>query len=116
MRAEERQHRILTLARHQGQVEVTVVASDLKVAPETIRRDLGVLERRGLVRRTYGGAYPVEGAGFETNMAQRLTLHVADKRRIAAEAVKLVGEAETVFVDEGYTPSSSPCCCRPTGR
>ncbi|WP_329181750.1 MULTISPECIES: DeoR/GlpR family DNA-binding transcription regulator [unclassified Streptomyces] len=104
MRAEERQHRILTLARHQGQVEVTVVASDLKVAPETIRRDLGVLERRGLVRRTYGGAYPVEGAGFETNMAQRLTLHVADKRRIAAEAVKLVGEAETVFVDEGYTP------------
>lgn len=26
------------------------------------------------------------------------------KRRIAAEAVKLVGEAESVFVDEGYTP------------
>ena len=104
MRAEERQHRILALARHHGQVEVTAMAADLAVAPETIRRDLGVLERRGLVRRTYGGAYPVEGAGFETDLAQRVTLHVADKRRIAAEAVKLLGEAETVFVDEGYTP------------
>jgi DeoR/GlpR family transcriptional regulator of sugar metabolism len=104
MRAEERQHRILALARHQGQVEVAEIAADLQVAVETVRRDLGVLERRGLVRRTYGGAYPVESAGFETDMAQRVTLHVADKRRIAAEAVKLVGDAETIFVDEGYTP------------
>jgi DeoR family fructose operon transcriptional repressor len=104
MRAEERQHRILVLARHEGRVEVTVAAADFGVAAETIRRDLSELERRGLVRRTHGGAYPVESAGFETNLAQRVTLHVENKRRIAAEAVKLLGEAETVFVDEGYTP------------
>jgi DeoR family fructose operon transcriptional repressor len=104
VRAEERQHRILGLARHAGRVEVTVAAADFGVAPETIRRDLSELERRGLVRRTHGGAYPVESAGFETDLAQRVTLHVENKRRIAAEAVKLLGEAETVFVDEGYTP------------
>nr|WP_043435513.1 DeoR/GlpR family DNA-binding transcription regulator [Streptomyces pluripotens] len=102
--AQERQSRILALARQQGRVEVSTLATDLAVAPETIRRDLGVLERRGLLRRTYGGAYPVEGAGFETGLSERETLHVADKRRIAAEAVTLLGDAETVFVDEGYTP------------
>ncbi|GAB2711985.1 DeoR/GlpR family DNA-binding transcription regulator [Kitasatospora kifunensis] len=104
MLAAERQHRILLLARQEGRVEVTAAAADFAVAVETIRRDLSELERRGLVRRTHGGAYPVESTGFETDLAQRVTRHVEAKRRIAAEAVKLVGEAESVFVDEGYTP------------
>ncbi|MET8535088.1 DeoR/GlpR family DNA-binding transcription regulator [Streptomyces sp. NPDC005065] len=103
MYAEERRNRILALARHQGRIEVTTTAVDLSVAPETVRRDLSILERRGLLRRTYGGAYPVEGAGFETGLLQRETLHIQDKRRIAAESVNLIGDAETIFVDEGYT-------------
>ncbi len=104
MRAAERQHRILVLARQEGRVEVTTAAVDFGVAVETIRRDLSELESRGLVRRTHGGAYPVESTGFETDLAQRVTRHVEAKRRIAAQAVKLVGEAESIFVDEGYTP------------
>lgn len=104
MQAAERQHRILVLARQEGRVEVTTAAADFDVAVETIRRDLSELERRGLVRRTHGGAYPVESTGFETDLAQRVTRHVEAKRRIAAEGVKLVGEAESIFVDEGYTP------------
>ncbi|WP_371502778.1 DeoR/GlpR family DNA-binding transcription regulator [Kitasatospora sp. NBC_00374] len=104
MRGEERKHRILALARHQGRIEVTRVAEDLGVAQETVRRDLRVLEDRGLLHRTHGGAYPVESAGFETDLARRTTLNVDQKRRIAATAATLLGEAETVFIDEGYTP------------
>ncbi|WP_030155482.1 DeoR/GlpR family DNA-binding transcription regulator [Streptomyces sp. NRRL S-244] len=104
MRSEERHQRLLNLARQQGRLEVAGVAADLGVAPETIRRDLSELERRGLVRRTHGGAYPVESAGFETNLAQRVTRHVENKRRIAAHGANLLGGAETVFIDEGYTP------------
>ena len=85
-------------------MDVAVAAADLGVAPETIRRDLSELQRRGLVRRTHGGAYPVESAGFETGLARRVNLNVDNKRRIATEAVGLLGDAETVFVDEGYTP------------
>ncbi|WP_431047923.1 DeoR/GlpR family DNA-binding transcription regulator [Streptomyces sp. P1-3] len=103
MKAKERQHRILALARQRGGVEVAAAAADFRVAPETIRRDLSELERRGLVRRTHGGAYPVESAGFETNLAQREANHVESKRRIAAVTTGLLGEAETVFIDEGYT-------------
>lgn len=104
MRAEERQQRILALARQYGRIEVTDAASEFGVARETVRRDLSELERRGLIRRTHGAAYPVESAGFETTLARRETLQVDEKRRIAAAAAALVGEAETVFVDEGYTP------------
>ncbi|HEY6593050.1 MAG TPA: DeoR/GlpR family DNA-binding transcription regulator [Asanoa sp.] len=104
MSAEDRQHTILTLARSQGEVEVLKLAAELGVAPETIRRDLRQLEQHGLVRRTHGGAYPVETARFETTLAARTTRRVAEKRRIAAAAAGLLGDAETVFVDEGYTP------------
>lgn len=104
MTAADRQHRLLALARQDGRLEVSGAAVRFQVAPETIRRDLSELERRGLVRRTHGGAYPVESAGFETSLARREVLHVAEKRRIAAAAVGLLGEAETVFIDEGYTP------------
>jgi DeoR family fructose operon transcriptional repressor len=102
--APDRQHQILTLARSQGEVDVLKLAAELGVAPETIRRDLRQLEQHGLVRRTHGGAYPVETARFETTLAARTTRRVAEKRRIAAAAAGLLGDAETVFVDEGYTP------------
>jgi DeoR family transcriptional regulator, fructose operon transcriptional repressor len=102
--AEERQHRILALARSEGRVDVAKLAADLAVAPETVRRDLRLLERHGLLKRTHGGAYPVETARFETSLATRETRRVPEKRRIAAAAVDMLGDAETVFVDEGYTP------------
>ena len=104
MNATERQQRILAVARADGQVDVAKLAADLAVAPETIRRDLRVLEQHGLLRRTHGGAYPVETARFETNLATRTTRHVPEKRRIAVAAAERLGDAETVFIDEGFTP------------
>lgn len=102
--AEERQRRIVTAARRSGTVVVAELATELGVAKETVRRDLRALESQGLVRRTHGGAYPVESAGFETTLAHRTTMHVPEKRRIAAASAELLGEAETVFIDEGFTP------------
>jgi DeoR family transcriptional regulator, fructose operon transcriptional repressor len=104
VQADERQHRILRSARESGSVDVGQLAAELSVAAETIRRDLRMLERNGLVRRTHGGAYPVETARFETTLAVRTTRRVPEKRRIAAAAVAQIGDAETVFIDEGFTP------------
>jgi DeoR family fructose operon transcriptional repressor len=101
---DERQHQILVQARNDGQVSVAKLAANLSVAPETVRRDLRTLERHGLLRRTHGGAYPVETSGFETTLAIRTTRRVPEKRRIAAAAVELLGDAESVFIDEGFGP------------
>ncbi|MFC3505640.1 DeoR/GlpR family DNA-binding transcription regulator [Micromonospora krabiensis] len=104
MNAAERRQRILTLARDHGSVDVQKLSVELAVAPETVRRDLHRLEQQGLVRRTHGGAYPVETARFETTLDTRTTRLVTEKRRIAAAAAQLLGDAESVFIDEGYTP------------
>ncbi|MET7750628.1 DeoR/GlpR family DNA-binding transcription regulator [Micromonospora sp. NPDC005367] len=104
MNSMERRQRILALARDHGQVDVQKLAADLAVSPETVRRDLHRLEQQGLVRRTHGGAYPVETARFETTLDTRTTRLVTEKRRIATAAAQLLADAESVFIDEGYTP------------
>ena len=101
---DERRRLILAQARGAGHIAVTEIADELDVAAETVRRDLKLLEDHGLLRRTHGGAYPVEGAGFETNMAYRSESWVPEKRRIAAAAADQLGPAETVYLDEGFTP------------
>jgi len=102
--AEERHHQIVALARRPGEVNVAKLATELDVSAETIRRDLRLLEKHGLIRRTHGGAYPVETAKFETDLAIRTTRGVPEKRRIAAAAAGVIGDAETIFIDEGFTP------------
>ncbi|MFI9027696.1 DeoR/GlpR family DNA-binding transcription regulator [Streptomyces sp. NPDC053560] len=104
MDAEERRRGMLELVRRTGSVDVVRLAETFEVSKETVRRDLNVLENHGLVRRTHGGVYPVESAGFETTLAFRATQQVPEKSRIAAAAAELLGEAETVFIDEGFTP------------
>ncbi|MFJ3903974.1 DeoR/GlpR family DNA-binding transcription regulator [Streptomyces sp. NPDC090025] len=102
--SEERRRAILTQARHEGVVQVTALAAGFAVSVETVRRDLRILEDHGMVRRTHGGAHPVESAGFETTLEARTARHVPQKIRIARAAAGLLGAAETVFVDEGFTP------------
>jgi DeoR family fructose operon transcriptional repressor len=101
---DDRQRQILARARANGRVAVAVLADELGVAPETVRRDLKQLAERGVLHRVHGGAYVVESAGFETNLAHRSTSMIAEKRRIGAAAVARLDGAESVYIDEGVTP------------
>lgn len=100
----ERQRQILQLARDSGSLAVTDLATLLEVSMETVRRDLAVLDRRGLLRRSYGHAFPVETAAYESDLETRQDRHLEEKRRIAVEAVRHLDDVETLFIDEGFTP------------
>jgi DeoR family transcriptional regulator, fructose operon transcriptional repressor len=103
MYAAERQQLLVQRARRDGRVDVSEISGELDVAPETIRRDLSALERRGLVRRVYGGAIAVERLDFEPALAQRDQTHAAEKERIARAALDLLPERGTVLLDAGTT-------------
>lgn len=101
--SELRRRLILERARDDGRVQVTELATVLDVAAETVRRDLQVLEDQGFLRRTHGGALPIDKAGFEGRIAQRATQSMAEKGRIADVAIRLLDACESVFIDEGST-------------
>ncbi len=101
MYAEERQQRIMDEARRAGRVEVSSLADLLDVTPETVRRDLTALQRRGALRRVHGGAIPVELLEVEPSLATRTTRLTAEKRRIAARALDEIPREGTVLLDAG---------------
>ncbi len=80
------------------------LAEELDVASETIRRDLKALAARRLLKRVHGGAVPAETAAFESGLEFRSQVDLAQKQRIAHAAVGLLHGAETVYLDEGFTP------------
>jgi DeoR family fructose operon transcriptional repressor len=103
MYAEERQQEIVRLARTEGRVDVGVLAENLEVTPETIRRDLTILERSGYLRRVHGGAIPIERLGFEPNLAVRDTVLIAEKERIAKAAIAELPDEGSILLDAGTT-------------
>ena len=103
MYAVERRQQILSTVRRDGRVAVNALSDQLRVAPETVRRDLADLEKHGLVQRVHGGALPTDRIGFEGTVVSRSVRNQAAKTRIAARAVAELRDAEVVFLDEGST-------------
>lgn len=103
MYAPERHLQILETARARGRVDVASLAKDLAVTPETVRRDLTALERRGVLRRVHGGAIPVERLGIEPGVADREGHAAGQKERIARAALEEVPEGGSIILDAGTT-------------
>ncbi|MFD0521681.1 DeoR/GlpR family DNA-binding transcription regulator [Paractinoplanes durhamensis] len=103
MYAEERQQEILRLARADGRVDVMALAESLNVTAETVRRDLTVLERAGMLHRVHGGAIPVDRIGFEPALATRDTVLIGEKERIAKAALAELPDEGAIILDAGST-------------
>ncbi len=103
MYAEERHRMIAEKARNERRIEVSALSESFGVSPETIRRDLSMLERQGILRRTHGGAVPVEQVRFESEVAERLSRMSEEKARIAESAMRFVPSRGTILLDSGTT-------------
>lgn len=101
MKSSIRQKQIIDAARAEGRVEVLPLAERFEVTPETIRRDLGSLERKGLLHRVYGGAIPLTRLGYEPSVADRNSAQTAEKERIAKAALAELPDGGAVAFDAG---------------
>lgn len=100
----DRREAIVSMARERGLVEAAAAAQELGVSPETLRRDLRLLDREGQIRRSHGVFTPTEVGRFEFPLHQRENTGPLEKKEIARQAVELIGTASTIFLDEGVVP------------
>jgi DeoR/GlpR family transcriptional regulator of sugar metabolism len=95
----ERRRLIAERLRQKGSVSVSGLEVEFRISPMTARRDLDELERRGVARRTHGGAVLPSLSSHEDSFLQRLEAFVEAKERLAEAALALIEPGEAVFVD-----------------
>ncbi|NMD57944.1 MULTISPECIES: DeoR/GlpR family DNA-binding transcription regulator [Tsukamurella] len=105
MYAEERQRAISELVGGRGRASVMELAERFDVTPETVRRDLDVLERLGGVRRVHGGVVAAGVlAGAESGLGEREGTNAEGKRAIGVAARRFLPPAGgSVLFDAGTT-------------
>lgn len=99
MLAEERQNMIVSLVNENGSVRVKDLSEQFKVTEDSIRKDLTMLQRKGLLRKTYGGAVRVRVNAHDYHVAQRKGKNLEDKRKIARKAFELIQNGDVIFLD-----------------
>jgi len=99
MFAEERQNQIVAMVNKEGSVRVKDLSEKYGVTEDSIRKDLTLLEKRGLLKKTYGGAVKKRINVHDLNVAQRRDKNIEAKQRIAAKAIELIKDGDMVFLD-----------------
>jgi DeoR/GlpR family transcriptional regulator of sugar metabolism len=99
----ERRARILEMLREDGRVRVADLVRLLGVTDTSIRRDLACLEEEGKLRRVHGGAVALPADPRAERFSEKLSLRLAEKRRIAAAAAGMVEPGDVLIVDSGTT-------------
>lgn len=105
MYPEERQQAIAAQVISRGRASVAELAQNFEVTTETVRRDLAILDRAGVLRRVHGGAVPTRALHLvEPSVDQRETTRAEHKQAIARAAAEFLPQSgSTVLIDAGTT-------------
>lgn len=98
---EERFGHILKSLKENDRVTYGLLAKDLAVSEDTVRRDIEALHRKGLLAKVRGGAMKrsITPLAFQDRAGQ----YTENKNIIALKAQQLIKNGQTIFMDGGTT-------------
>jgi len=95
MYQQERMDQIMKILKENHYVTVEYLVEKIRYSPASIRRDLTLLEKQGLVKRSYGGV-TLGDANISPYRFRQHSMKVA-KNAIAKRAADLVKDGDTVL-------------------
>ncbi len=102
---EERLEKIIALLEKEDRLVTKNLPEILNTTSVTIRKDIAILEQRGLLKRTHGGAIKPRKLFHGLALNEKEKLNLEEKIRIAKKAAKLISEGDTIILDSGSTTS-----------
>lgn len=109
MQAEERQQRIENHLQKVEFASLDELSQQVGASTSTVRRDLTVLEAKGSLRRTHGGARAISPKSDEYAFSVRDSKQADAKTAIGQACSQLISPDETVIVDAGTTTYHAAC-------
>jgi DeoR family transcriptional regulator, fructose operon transcriptional repressor len=106
MLVDERRDLIADYIKSNEYASIEELAQKLDISESTIRRDLELLEKSGVLERVHGGAK--KAVGLEKAMSftffkDQININKEEKKRIAQFAAGLVNSGDIVIIDSGST-------------
>ncbi|WIV13436.1 DeoR/GlpR family DNA-binding transcription regulator [Proteiniborus sp. MB09-C3] len=101
--AHDRREAILKQLAEDKSVLVRELSQKLNVTPETIRKDLTILEGEGKLIKTHGGAFTREGVKNDLDIRIRETIYLEAKEKIGKKCSDLINDGDTVILDASTT-------------
>lgn len=102
---EERLERILSMLEKENRLVTNDLPALLNTTAVTIRKDLVILEQRGLLKRTHGGAIRTRKLFPGLALNEKEKINFSEKLRIVKKAAKLILKGDTIILDSGSTTS-----------
>lgn len=99
----ERQQELMKIMQQKHFSTVEELSRLLYASPSSVRRDIEMLQKQGLLEKIYGGVVVAEHHNDPVPMALRESANVTEKDRIAHEAAALVQPGSTILLDESST-------------
>jgi DeoR family transcriptional regulator of aga operon len=99
----ERHKYILDKLSEEGFVSVADLSKELDVTMVTARKDLKILEDKGLLFRSHGSATSVSPYVNDRSVNEKKLVRVEEKMSIAHAAVQLIDEDDAILVGSGTT-------------
>jgi len=91
----ERAEKIMEILEIRKHASVEYLVNELHYSPATIRRDITMLEKSGIAKKSYGGVSINE---HSKSIILREHEYVEEKKKIALAATKLISDNDTVFI------------------
>lgn len=111
-----RHQSILNKLQEEGYVNVLDLGKALDVSAVTIRKDLKLLEEKGLLFRSHGGASLSNPYINEKPVNEKEHIREEEKRRIGKAAAQLITADDTFIVASGTTVLALARYIKPAGR
>lgn len=99
----ERQNKIYSILKMEGAVTVSRLISDFGVSGETVRRDLILMERAGLLERVHGGAVSKSAMKPFKKLCERNEENADKKRELSLAAADFIKDGDVIGIDSGST-------------
>jgi DeoR family transcriptional regulator of aga operon/DeoR family fructose operon transcriptional repressor len=100
---DERRENIVEFLKKESKIRVEELADRLNVSQVTIRKDLDVLEKRGLLERSHGNAVFSQQSRFNIAFLEKLQMQSSAKELIAQAAASYIHEGDSIILDSGTT-------------
>lgn len=112
----ERHQIVLKTLHDTGHVNVQDLSKQMKVSDVTIRKDLKLLEDKGLLFRTHGGASKANPYTNDKPVAEKERLNADEKRIIAKAAAAMIGYNDSIIIGSGTSMLALARAISPDGH